>query len=80
MVEIIVINVVASFFTVFFKFNVISPSISIISDGSVFNSSRIFFKAEELDFFDPELPIEYGSRDVVRIDKNTIYRSIYLFV
>ncbi len=80
MVEIIVISVVASFAIVFFKFNVISSSTFIISNGSVSDPLRIFFKVEELGFFDPEFPIEYGLGDIVRIGKDTIYRSIYLFV
>ncbi len=76
MAEIIVTSVAASFATAFSKFNLTSPSISTISVDSL----RISFKAEELGFFDPELPIEYGLEDVVRIGKNTIYRSVYLFV
>ena len=71
---------VVSFATVFSKFNVISPSISTISNGSVSDLLRIFFKAEELGFFDLELPIEYGSGDVIKTNKDTIYRSVYLFV
>ena len=76
MAEIIVISVAASFATVFFKFSLTPPSTFIIS----VDPSRTSFKAEELDFFDPELPIEYGSGDVVRTSKNTIYRSVHLFV
>ena len=70
----------ASFATIFSKFNVTSPSTPIISDDSVSDPPRISFKVEELSFFDPEFPIEYGLGDVVRIGKNTIYRSVYLFV
>ena len=70
----------ASFATIFFKLNVISPSTFIISNGSVSDPLRIFFKVEELGFFDPEFPIEYGLENVVRIGKNTIYCSVYLFV
>ncbi len=70
----------ASFATIFFKLNVISPSTFIISNSLLSDPSRIFFKVEESGFFDPKLPIEYGSEDVMRIDKNTIYRSVYLFV
>ncbi len=80
MVEIIATSVAANFATVFSKLNVISPSIFIISNGSVSDPSRIFFKVEELGFFDPELPIEYGSEDVIKTNKNMIYRNIYLFV
>jgi len=81
MVEIIATNVAASFVTVFIKFNLTPPSTSIISNGSTsIDPSRIFFKAEELGFFDPELPIEYGLGDVVKTSKNTIYRNVYLFV
>ena len=80
MAEIITTNVTANFATAFSKLNVTPPSTPTISNGSASDPSRTSFKAEELDFFDPELPIEYGSRDVVRIDKNTIYRSVYLFV
>ncbi len=80
MVEIIAISVAASFATVFSKFNVIISSISIISNDSVSDPSRISFKVEELGFFDPKLPIEYGLGNVVRIGKDTIYRSVYLFV
>ncbi len=80
MVEIIIINVIANFATVFSKLNVTPSSTFIISDGLVSDPLKIFFKAEELGFFDPELSIEYSSGDVVRTGKNTIYRSVYLFV
>ena len=80
MVEIIVTNVAANFATVFSKLNITSPSTSITSNGSVSDPLRTSFKAEELGFFDPELPIEYGLGDVVKIDKNTIYRNIHLFI
>jgi len=76
MVEIIAISVAASFATIFSKFNFISPPTSIISVDSL----RISFKVEELGFFDLEFPIEYGLGDVIRTSKNTIYRSVYLFV
>jgi len=72
--------VAANFATVFSKFNVILSSISTTNNGLVSDLLRIFFKVEESGFFDPKLPIEYGSEDVMRIDKNTIYRSVYLFV
>jgi len=80
MVEIIVTNVAANFATAFFKFNVTPPSTSIINDGSTSDPPRISFKVEKLNFFDPELPIEYGLGDVVRIGKDTIYRNVHLFV
>ncbi len=80
MAEIIAISVTANFATIFFKFNVILPSTSITNDGSISDPSKTSFKAEELGFFDPELPIEYGSEDVVRTIKDTIYRSVHLFV
>ncbi len=76
MAEIIAINVVASFATVFSKLNLIPPSIFITS----VDPSRTFFKTEKLGFFDPEFPIEYGPEDVIKINKNTIYRSVHLFV
>ncbi len=70
----------ASFATAFFKLNLTSPS-TFISDSSIFiDPSRISFKTEELDFFDPELPIEYDSEDVIRSGKDTIYRSVHLFI
>ena len=80
MVEIIVTNVAANFATAFFKFNVTPPSTPTTNNGSASDPSRTSFKAEELGFFDPELPIEYGSGDVVRTGKDTIYRSVHLFV
>ncbi len=81
MVEIIAINVTASFAAVFFKVNLILPMTPIISNGLIFiDPLRTSFKTEELGFFDPKLPIKYGLGDVVRIGKNTIYRSVYLFV
>ena len=80
MAEIITTSVAVSFATTFFKLNVTPPSTPIISNGSASDPSRTSFKAEELDFFDLELPIEYGLGDVVRIDKDTIYRSVHLFV
>ncbi len=80
MVEIIIISVAASFATVFFKFNVISSSISIISDDLVFDPLKIFFKVEELGFFNLEFPIEYGLGDIMGIGKDIIYRNVHLFV
>jgi len=72
--------VAANFATVFSKFNVILSSISTTNNGLVSDLLRIFFKVKELNFFDPEFPIEYGLENVVRIGKNTIYCSVYLFV
>ncbi len=80
MAEIITISVAANFATAFSKFNVTPPSTPTTSNGSTSDPSRTFFKAEKLGFFDPELPIEYDSGNVVRIGKNTIYRSVHLFV
>ena len=80
MVKIITTSVAASFATVFFKLNVISPSISTTSNDSASDPLRISFKVEELGFFDLELPIEYGSKNLIRISKDTIYRSVHLFV
>ncbi len=72
---------VVSFVTVFSKFNLTPPSIFIINNGLIFiDSSKPSFKVEELDFFDLEFPIEYGPGNVVKISKNTIYCSVYLFV
>ncbi len=76
MAEIITTSVTANFATAFFKLNFTPPSTSTTSIDPL----RISFKAEELDFFDPELPIEYGPGDVIRTGKDTIYRSVYLFV
>ena len=80
MAEIIATNVTANFATIFSKLNVTSPSIPIINNGLVSDPSKTSFKAEELGFFDPKLPIEYGLGDVMRTGKNTIYRSVHLFV
>ncbi len=70
----------ASFATVFSKLNITPPSAPITSNDSVSDSLKISFKTEELDFFNPELPIEYGSRNVIKINKNIIYRNVHLFV
>src|SRR6266536_4894413 len=80
MAEIIATSVAASFATAFSKLN-LTPSSTPTSDSSTsIDPSRTSFKAEELGLFDPELPIEYGSGNVMRTGKNTIYRNIYLFV
>ncbi len=80
MAEIITTNVTANFATTFSKLNLTPPSISTNDSLTSIDPSRTFFKTEELDFFDPKLPIEYGLKDVVRTNKNTIYRSVHLFV
>jgi hypothetical protein len=41
---------------------------------------KIAFKSEELEFFDPELFEEYSTGDLVYSGKNTIYRSVHLFI
>ena len=80
MAEIIATSVAASFATAFSKLN-LTPSSTPTSDSSTsIDPSRTSFKAEILNFFDPELPIEYGLEDVIRTSKNTIYRSVHLFV
>ena len=81
MVEIITTTVAASFATAFSKLNLTPPSTPTTSnDSTSIDPSRTSFKTEELDFFDPKLPIEYGSGDVVKTGKNTSYRSVHLFV
>jgi hypothetical protein len=44
------------------------------------NNSKIAFKSEKLKFFDPELFEEYGMGNLVHLGKDTIYRSVYLFI
>jgi hypothetical protein len=44
------------------------------------NNSKIAFKFKELNFFDPELFEEYDINDLVYSNKNTIYKSVYLFI
>ncbi len=80
MAEIIATSVAASFATAFSKLNITPPSTPTISNGSASDSSRTSFKAEKLNFFDPKFPIEYGLGDVVRTNKDMIYRSVHLFV
>jgi hypothetical protein len=41
---------------------------------------KIAFKSEELGFFDPELSEEYGTDNLIYSGKNTIYRSVHLFI
>ena len=71
----------ANFAITFSKLNLAPPSTPIISNGLIsIDPSRTSFKIEELGFFDPELPIEYGPENVIKNEKNTIYRSVHLFV
>jgi len=72
--------VAANFATAFFKLNLTSSSISTSDSSTFIDPSRTSFKAEELGFFDSEFPIEYGSGDVIKTSKNTIYRNFHLFV
>jgi hypothetical protein len=44
------------------------------------NNSKIAFKSEELEFFDPELSEEYNTGDLIHLNKNTIYRNVHLFI
>jgi hypothetical protein len=44
------------------------------------DNSKIAFKFEELKFFDPELSEKYSTDDLVYLDKNTIYKSVHLFI
>jgi len=69
-----------SFATAFSKLNLTPPSTPTSDSSTSIDPSRTSFKAEELGFFDLELPIEYGLGDVVKTGKNTIYRSVHLFV
>jgi hypothetical protein len=57
----------------------LSPSM--LSSFSYYqNNSKIAFKSEELNFFNPELSEEYNIGDLIHLDKNTIYRNVYLFI
>jgi hypothetical protein len=38
------------------------------------------FKFEKLEFFDPELSEEYSINNLIYLDKNIIYKSVYLFI
>ncbi len=50
-------------------------------DGSTSNDLlKIFFKIEELGFFDPKLPIKYGFGNIMKFGKDTIYRNVHLFI
>jgi hypothetical protein len=44
------------------------------------NNFKIVFKSEELGFFDPELSEEYDTDNLIYSDKDTIYKSVYLFI
>jgi hypothetical protein len=44
------------------------------------NNSKIAFKFKELKFFDPELSEKYGTGDLIYSGKNTIYKSVHLFI
>jgi hypothetical protein len=55
-------------------------SLSELNSFSHQNNSKIAFKSEELGFFDPELSEEYNTNNLVHSGKNTIYKSVYLFI
>jgi hypothetical protein len=44
------------------------------------NNSKIAFKFKELKFFDPELSEKYNTGDLIHSGKNTIYKSVHLFI
>jgi hypothetical protein len=44
------------------------------------DNSKIAFKFKELRFFDPELSEKYSTDNLIYSDKNTIYRSVHLFI
>jgi hypothetical protein len=44
------------------------------------NNFKIAFKSKELEFFDPELSEKYSTGNLIYSDKNTIYRSVHLFI
>jgi hypothetical protein len=54
------------------------PSVS--NSFSYQDNFKIVFKFEELGFFDPELFEKYNIDNLVYLDKNTIYRSVHLFI
>jgi hypothetical protein len=55
--------------------------LSILNSFSYYqNNSKIAFKSEELDFFNPELPEKYSTDDLIHLSKNTIYKSVHLFI
>jgi hypothetical protein len=41
---------------------------------------KIVFKSKELGFFDPELSEKYGTGNLIHLNKNTIYKSVHLFI
>jgi hypothetical protein len=55
-------------------------SLSEVNSFSYQDNSKIAFKSEELEFFDPELFEEYSTDDLIHPGKNTIYRSVHLFI
>jgi hypothetical protein len=58
----------------------ISLSLSELNSFLYQNNSKIAFKFEKLEFFDPELFVKYNTGDLIYSDKNTIYKSVYLFI
>jgi hypothetical protein len=44
------------------------------------NNFKIVFKSEKLKFFDPELSEKYSTGDLIHSNKNTIYKSVHLFI
>jgi hypothetical protein len=44
------------------------------------NNFKIAFKSKKLEFFDLELSEEYGTGDLIYSDKDTIYKSVHLFI
>jgi hypothetical protein len=44
------------------------------------NNFKIAFKSKKLEFFDPELSEEYNTDNLIYSDKNTIYKSVHLFI
>jgi hypothetical protein len=55
-------------------------SLSESNSFSYQDNSKIAFKSEELRFFDPELSEKYNTGDLIHLNKNTIYRNVYLFI
>jgi hypothetical protein len=71
--------------TIFSQLNIerIIEVLSSLSELNSFlyqNNSKIAFKSEELGFFDPELFEKYDMRDLVHSGKDTIYKSVHLFI
>jgi hypothetical protein len=44
------------------------------------DNSKIAFKSEKLEFFDPELSEKYSMNNLIHLSKNTIYKSAHLFI